>query len=97
MVAAMKKTGAAALAKSLGLPRSRALEAIMKAELISAVLAEVKRQEITHAALAERAGLSRSTVTGILAGSLQKVTIDRLLRLIDAAGLEARIKVKRAA
>ena len=36
-------------------------------------------------------------VTGILAGSLQKVTIDRLLRLVDAAGLEAHIKVRRAA
>jgi predicted XRE-type DNA-binding protein len=46
--------------------------------------------------LAERAGLSRSTVTGILAGSLQKVTIDRLLRLVDAAGLEAHVKVRRA-
>lgn len=93
----MKKSVASDLAKSLGIPRSRALEAIMKAELISAILAEVKRREITHAALAERAGLSRSTVTGILAGSLQKVTIDRLLRLVDAAGLEAHIKIRRAA
>ena len=29
--------------------------------------------------------------------SLQKVTIDRVLRLVDAAGLEAEIKVRRAA
>jgi len=33
----------------------------------------------------------------LLAGSLQKVTIDRILRLVDAAGLEAHVKVKRAA
>ena len=39
----MKKTGATALAKALGVPRTRAMEAIVKAELISAVIAEVKR------------------------------------------------------
>jgi len=93
----MKKTGAAALAKALGLPRTRAMEAIVKAELISAVIAEVERQGLTHAVLAKRADLSRSTVTGILAGSLQKVTIDRILRLVDAAGLEAHVRVRRAA
>jgi hypothetical protein len=33
----------------------------------------------------------RSAVTGILSGSLQKVTIDRVLRLLEAAGLAADI------
>ncbi len=47
--------------------------------------------------LAHRSGLPRSAVTGILSGSLQKVTIDRVLRLVDAAGLDAEIKVRRAA
>jgi hypothetical protein len=36
-------------------------------------------------------------VTGILSGSLRKVTIDRVLRLVEAAGLEAAIRVRRAA
>jgi hypothetical protein len=35
-------------------------------------------------------------VTGILSGSLQKVTIDRVLKLIEAVGLVAEVKVKRA-
>jgi hypothetical protein len=39
----------------------------------------------------------RTAVTGILSGSLQKVTIDRILRLVGAAGLEAEIRVRRAA
>jgi predicted XRE-type DNA-binding protein len=42
-------------------------------------------------------GLPRSAVTGILSGSLQKVTIDRVLRLVEAAGLEAEIRVHRPA
>jgi len=40
---------------------------------------------------------SRSAVTGILSGSLQKVTIDRVLRLVEATGLEADIRVRHAA
>jgi predicted XRE-type DNA-binding protein len=93
----MTKTNAKDLAKELNLPASRAVEAIVKAELISAVIKEVKRQKLTHAELARRAKLARSTVTGILGGSLRKVTIDRILRLVDAAGLEAHVKVRRAA
>jgi predicted XRE-type DNA-binding protein len=69
----------------------------MKAQLIAAVLREVTRRQLTHAELARRAGLPRSAVTGILSGSLQKVTIDRVLRLVEAAGLDAEITVRRAA
>ena len=68
-----------------------------EAKLIAAVLREVDRQGLTHATLAARSGLPRSAVTGILSGSLQKVTIDRVLRLVEAAGLEADIRVRRAA
>jgi predicted XRE-type DNA-binding protein len=93
----MKKTSAAALAKELNIAKSRSLEAVMKAQLISAVLREADRRSLTHAELAKLSGLPRSAVTGILSGSLQKVTIDRVLRLVEAAGLEAEVKVRRAA
>jgi transcriptional regulator with XRE-family HTH domain len=65
--------------------------------LVAAIVLEVDRLGITHAKLAARSGLARSAVTGILSGSLQKVTIDRLLRLLEAVGLEADIRVRRAA
>jgi predicted XRE-type DNA-binding protein len=92
-----KKTSAGRLAKLLSIPKSRGLEAVLKAQLIAAVLREVDRRGLTHAELAERSGLPRSAVTGILSGSLQKVTIDRVLRLVEAAGLEADFRVRRAA
>ena len=93
----MKKTSAGQLAKQLGIPTSRGLEAVLKAQLIAAVVREVGRRRLTHVKLAARSGLSRSAVTGILSGSLQKVTIDRVLRLVEAAGLEADVRVHRAA
>jgi predicted XRE-type DNA-binding protein len=93
----MKKTSASDLAKQLNVSKARSLEAVMKARLISAVLKEAEHRNLTHAQLAKASGLPRSAVTGILSGSLQKVTIDRVLRLVGAAGLEAEVKVRRAA
>jgi predicted RNase H-like HicB family nuclease len=65
----------------------------MSAELSSALHRRDVRSEagdvggkLTHADLAERSGLPRTAVTGILSGSLQKVMIDRVLRLVEAAG-----------
>ena len=92
-----RKTSSKRLARQLNLPASRTSEAVVKAQLIAAVVKEAKRRGLTHAELAKVSGLTRSTVTGILSGSLQRVTIDRVLRLVDAAGLEAEVKVHRAA
>ncbi len=92
-----RKTRAGQLSRMLSIPKSRALEATLKAQLIAAVVREVGRRGLTHAELAHRSGLPRSAVTGILAGSLQRVTIDRLLRLVEAAGLEAAVRIRRAA
>jgi len=93
----MKRTSPGQLARQLGIPKRRGLEAVLKARLIAAVVLEVHRRGLTHAELAARSGLARSAVTGILSGSLQRVTIDRLLRLLEAAGLQADIRVRRAA
>ena len=79
------------------LVKSRALEAMLKAQLIAAVVREIGRRGMTQTELATRSGLPRSAVTGILSGSLQKLTIDRVLRLVEAAGLEAEIRIRRAA
>ncbi len=93
----MKKSSGSELAKKLGISPARGMEAIIKAQLISAVLKSAARAKLTHAELAKRSGLPRSAVTGILSGSLQKVTIDRVLRLVEAAGLVAEVRVHSAA
>ncbi len=92
-----RKLSPAQLAKQLALPKRRGLEAVLKAQLIAAVVRGIGRRGLTHAELAARSGLPRSAVTGILSGSLQKVTIDRVLRLLEAVGLEANIRITRAA
>ena len=93
----MKKTNSNELSKKLGISKSRALEATLKADLINAVLKAIEREGYTHAEIAMVSGLPRSAITGILSGSLQKVTLDRILKIIEAVGLTAELKIKRAA
>jgi predicted XRE-type DNA-binding protein len=93
----MKTTNAAALSRKLKISKSRSLEAVIKADLISAVLKSAEEQDLTHVEISRRSGLSRSAVTGILSGSLQKVTLDRILRLIEAVGLTVETRVRKAA
>ena len=93
----MKHTSATERSKKLKISKSRSLESIIKADLISAVLKARVEQGLTHAEIAKRSSLSRSAVTGILSGSLQKVTLDRILKLVEAVGLTVEARVKKAA
>lgn len=93
----MKKTSAERLAKELGISRARGIEAVIKAQLIRAIIEAKEEQGITHVEISKRSGVSRSAVTGILSGSLQKVTLDRVLKLVDAVNLTAEVRTKRAA
>lgn len=90
-----RKTTGADISKMLSISASRGVEAVIKAQLISAIIEVVDAKSITHAELAKRAELTRSTVTGILSGSLQKVTIDRILRLVQAVGLTAEVRLRK--
>lgn len=92
-----KKTNGRKLAELLKISPARGMEAVIKAQLIKGILDAVKKEELTHLELAKRSGLSRSAVTGILTGSLQKVTIDRVLRLVEAVGLVAEIRLRKVA
>lgn len=83
------------LARKLGISPLRGVEAVIKAQLIAAVVKEVEKQNLTHSELAKKAKLPRSAVTGILSGSLQKITIDRVLKLVEAVGLLPELRLHR--
>lgn len=92
-----RKTKSSELAKMFSVSHARSMEAMIKAQLITAVLKRIEKEGITHGEVAQKAGLPRSAVTGILSGSLQKVTIDRILRIVEAVGLVADVRITRAA
>lgn len=93
----MKRTSAEKLAKELGISRARGIEAVIKAQLIRAIIDAAETQKITHEQISKRSGVPRSAVTGILSGSLQKVTLDRVLTLVEAVNLTAEVRTRRAA
>jgi predicted XRE-type DNA-binding protein len=92
-----RKSTGEEIAKMVGVSRARGMEAVIKAQLITAVLDAIQKKKMTHVEVAKRAKLPRSAVTGILSGSLQKVTIDRVLKLVEAVGLVAEVKIKSSA
>jgi predicted XRE-type DNA-binding protein len=93
----MKKTSAQSLAKKLGISTAKAAESVLKAKLITAISKVLDNEDITHAELSKMSGVPRTAVTGILSGSLQKVTIDRILKMLSALNLEVDVRVKKIA
>ena len=85
------------LAVDLGLAAERGLVAEMKAKLTKEIIKTISKEELTHREVAELSGVPRSAVTGIINGSLQKVSIDRLIRILGTLGKTVELKIKKAA
>jgi len=93
----MKKTSPKKLAKLMNISPARGLEAEIKAKLIAAAIKAVNKSGVTHAELSRKCGVPRSAITGILSGSLQKVTLDRVLRILESLELTADVVIRKAA
>ena len=84
-------------AKDLDLPAERGLVAEMKAKLTKEIIKDINKRGLTHKEVSELSGVPRSAVTGIINGSLQKVSIDRLIRILGTLGKTIELKIKTAA
>ena len=58
------------LANAVGIEPARVLQAEIKANLTAALIKEVEKRQLTHEEVAESAGVARTSVTGIINGSL---------------------------
>lgn len=85
------------LSVSLGLSKERGQLAELKSRLTKEIIKFIEVNELTHQELANLSGVPRSAITGIINGSLQKVTLDRLLRVLFSLGLNIEMKIKAAA
>jgi predicted XRE-type DNA-binding protein len=84
-------------ALSIGVSEQRATESQLKAKLIAAIRREIKRCELSHADVAQLAGVARTNITGIISGSVSSVTLDRLVRIAAALGLSLDLKIHKSA
>ena len=83
------------LARTLGLSPAEAQEWKVQYALYKRLKDVVRKEKLTHAELAKRAGTSRTRVTAILNGNLQHVSSDLLIRIFTALGYTVSVSVSR--
>ena len=97
MMKSKKYKNIASLAKDLGLSKERGKLAEIKAKLTLEIIKAIDKQDLTHQEVSDLSEVPRSAITGIINGSLQKVTLDRLVRILTALGKSVELKIKSAA
>lgn len=90
-------SSASEFAASVGVAPERALEARLKAQLVAAIRGEIVRRGLSHEEVAQRAGVARTNVTGIISGSVTSVTLDRLVRIVASLGMSVELGIKKSA
>ena len=84
------------LAEALGLPAITAKEWQVQHVLLKRLKEVARRQKITHAEIAKRAGTSRTRVTAILNDDIQHVSTDFLIRILASLGYRVKVSVVRS-
>ncbi len=85
------------LGKELGVSEDRIGVSKMKTKLKQKIFQEIQKRGISNSDLAELSGLTRTVVSGIINGSLQSVSLERLIRLAMAVDLVVDLNIRKAA
>lgn len=89
--------GAKGLSELLGLSEVDAIEAEIKAGMMKKIRDLVAKQSLTHQEVSDMSGVGRTVVTQIVNCSIQRITIDRLVKVLISLGVSPVIKYKKAA
>ena len=84
-------------ARDLGISPERIGISAMKTKLKIRIIQETKKRDYSSAELAQLSGLTRTVVSGIINGSLQSVSLERLIRLAASVDLVVNLNIKKAA
>lgn len=95
MTAIKARKGSANGFRDLGFSDAEAEEALAKSELISAIAATVKARKLTQTEAARLCGTDQPTLSKVLRGRMESVTIDRLAHCLAALGRDVEIRIGR--
>lgn len=84
-------------ASDIGLTKEQIEISKMKSKLKKAIQTEAKSRDVSPSVLAESSGLARTVVSGIINGSLQSVSLERLIRLALALKIKVQLDVEKKA
>jgi len=77
----------------LGFSRSEAAVLKIKADLLDAIRNEIERRGYTRRQLTDILDEYHPAVSNLLRGSIDQVSIEKLLRYADRLGMRARLKI----
>jgi predicted XRE-type DNA-binding protein len=76
---------------------AKAAQMRARAQLMMAIQKTVDAWDVTQAVAAKRLRLTQPRMNDLLRGRISKFSLDALMELAAAAGLEVRLKVRKAA
>jgi predicted XRE-type DNA-binding protein len=76
--------------------RAQAANMKARAETMVAIRGAVSKWRLTQAATAKRLGLTQPRLNDLLRGRINKFSLDALINIAMAAGLQVRVEVKAA-
>jgi predicted XRE-type DNA-binding protein len=85
------------LGRALGLSVADTAEMEFRSELTVALTKIIQAGRLTHAEIAKKAGTSRTRVIAIANGNTHGVSIDALIRVLNATDHRAELRVKKTA
>jgi predicted XRE-type DNA-binding protein len=83
------------IAKAVGLTAAESKEWQVQYALLKRLQQVVREEGLTHGEVARRGGSSRTRVTAVLNGNLEKASSDLLIRLLGALGYRVKVSVVR--
>lgn len=78
--------------KLLGLSEADGIEAQIKAEMMKKIRDIINKKGLTHQDVADLSGIGRTVITQIVNCSIQRITIDRLLKVLISLGISPVIR-----
>lgn len=81
------------LCRILNLPETRAVTVGIKLDLFVSIRKRIEKRGWTHAQAAEKAGVGRTVITGIMGGHITKVSVEKLIEIASSLGLKVKLKV----
>lgn len=87
------EVGSGNVFRDIGFSEAEAQEAMAKAELIQAIAKTLARRNLTQAAAAKICQTDQPTLSRVLRGRMESITIDKLTAWLNALGHNVEIRV----
>ena len=82
--------------EDIGFKPAEVAELTAKSMLITAIVETIDKRKLTQKEAAERCGTDQPTLSKVLRGRMESVTIDRLAHWLNALGRDVEITVRTA-